>query len=137
MPETTTEIPRAGWNAFFSKFSRDHEPDLVALEVMGSDIGAQIEGRTLHLAGIAPANEAGDSVSIMFDAIDGAHLTHMVTNPTHVWLQRSVGNADEALEIESADGTKTLVRFGAHGTTRQADEFIGSEHFPRKGDDEL
>ena len=38
-------------------------------------------------------------------------MTHMVKKPTHIWLQRAPDDTDEALEIESADGTKTLVRF--------------------------
>ena len=33
----------------------------------------------------------------------------MVNNPTHVWIQQAADTADETLEIESADGTKTLV----------------------------
>ena len=47
----------------------------------------------------------------MFDSVNGEHLTHMVNKPTHVWVQRAPDNTDEALEIESADGTRTLVRF--------------------------
>lgn len=48
----------------------------------------------------------------MFDSVNGEHVTHMVNKPTRVWVQRAPDNTDEALEIESADGTRTLVRFG-------------------------
>ena len=113
----TTEIPRDGWDQFFNRFSQDHETQFVALEVMGRDIGAQVEGRSLLLSGISPGDSDRESIALSFDSLDGEHLTHMVNKPTHVWVQRAADNTDEALEIEAADGTKTLVRF------------------PRKGDD--
>lgn len=47
--QDTKEIPREGWDGFFSRFSNDHEAQFVAVEVMGSDIGAQVEGRSLLL----------------------------------------------------------------------------------------
>ena len=50
----------------------------------------------------------------------------------HVWLQQAADMTDETLEIESADGTKTLVRF----STLDAEEPVRAERFPRKGDDE-
>lgn len=107
----TREIPRDAWNQFFTRFSQDHETQFVAVEVMGHDIGAQVEGQTLLLSGISEADDAGESLALMFDSVNGDHLTHMVNKPTHVWLQQAPDNTDETLEIESADGTRTLVRF--------------------------
>ena len=107
----TTEIPRDGWERFFNRFSQDHETQFVAVEVMGPDIGAQVEGRSLLLNGISPADPDKNSLALMFDSLDGEHLTHMVDKPTHVWVQRAPDNTEEALEIEAADGTRTLVRF--------------------------
>ncbi len=80
----TTEIPRAGWDKFFNKFSQHHETQFVAVEVMGPDIGAQLEGRSLLLNGISPADPNKDSLALMFDSLDGEHLTHMVNKPTHL-----------------------------------------------------
>ena len=114
--QTTTEIPREGWGKFFTRFNYDHETQLVAVEVLGREIGAQVEGRSLLLGGISPGDGNSDSLVMMFDSVDGEHLTHMVNKPTHIWLQRAADNTDETLEIESADGTKTLVRFPHEGT---------------------
>ncbi len=108
---STREIPRDAWDYFFTRFSNDHETQFVAVEVMGQDIGAQVEGQTLLLTGVSRADENGESLALSFDSVNGEHLTHMVSNPTHVWVQRAPDNTDEALEIESADGTRTLVRF--------------------------
>jgi hypothetical protein len=109
--QETKEIPRDGWNEFFSAFSRDHETQLAAVEVMGSEIGAQIEGRSLLFGGISPTDAHNGELALLFDSIDGEHLTHMVDRPIHVWVQVAPDDTDEALQIESADGTKTLVRF--------------------------
>lgn len=109
--QTTTEIPREGWHKFFARFNNDHELQMVAVEVLGREIGAQIEGCSLLLAGISEGDDNLDSLVMTFDSVDGEHLTHMVDKPTHVWIQRAPDNSDDALEIESADGTKTLVRF--------------------------
>ena len=109
--QDTREIPRDGWEKFFSRFSNEHETQLVAVEVMSRDIGAQVEGRTVLLSGISLADDAGTSLALMFDSVNGEHLTHMVNNPTHVWIQQAPDKTDATLEIESADGTKTLVRF--------------------------
>ena len=108
------EIPRAAWDNFFTRFSNDHETQFVAVEVMGQDIGAQVEGRALLLTGVSRADEDGESLALMFDSVNGEHLTHMVNKPTHVWVQRAPDNTDESLEIESADGTRTLVRFPSY-----------------------
>jgi hypothetical protein len=109
--QDTREIPRDAWDQFFTRFSNDHETQFVAVEVMGKDIGAQVEGRTLLLSGISKADHDAESLALMFDSVTGEHLTHMVTRPTHVWIQRAADNTDESLEIEAADGTRTLVRF--------------------------
>jgi hypothetical protein len=114
--ESTTEIPREGWNRFFARFSEAHELDLVAVEILGGDVGAQIEGRSLLLGGISPGDDNARSLVMQFNAIDGEHVTHMVTEPRHVWVQRSPDNTDEALEVESADGTKTLLKFRHEGS---------------------
>jgi uncharacterized protein DUF5335 len=111
--QTTTEIPHGRWNQFFARFNRDHETQMVAVEIMGSEIGAQIEGRSLLLGGISAGDTNADSLVLMFDSVDGEHVTHMVEQPTHIWVQHAPDNTEEALEIESADGTKTLVRFSS------------------------
>jgi hypothetical protein len=129
----TREIPRTEWNDFFSRFSDQHDDEPVEVQMMGADIGAQIEGRELRLRGISPAQNVRESdLALELDSIDGKHVTHMIPKPTHVWLQQALDKTDEALEIESADGTKTLVRF----STADAETPPRAERFPRKGDDE-
>jgi hypothetical protein len=132
----TREIPRDDWNDFFAAFSELHEDEVVDVEVLGTDIGAQLEAHELYLRGISPATSRRDAdLALMLDSPDGTHVTHVIAKPIHVWVQSAGGRAeDSAVEIESADGTKTLLRFGS--TAKSEDDRPSIERFPRKGDDE-
>ncbi|HEV8369518.1 MAG TPA: DUF5335 family protein [Pyrinomonadaceae bacterium] len=110
---STQEIPRAEWNNFFAGFSRQHEGWLATLEVFAPDIGAQEEAHELPLEGISMAsnNESPDVISINLGKRIEDHVTHTVTEPEHVWLEQTAAGANAALEIESQNETRTLLRF--------------------------
>lgn len=109
----TQEIPRAEWNSFFDVFSRQHEGWLATLEVFAPDVGAQEEAHELPLEGIsvASADQSPDSIAISLGKTPDDHVTHTITKPEHVWLNQTSGGANAALEIESENETKTLLRF--------------------------
>lgn len=109
----TQEIPREEWNNFFDAFSRQHKGWLATLEVFAPDIGAQEEARELPLEGISIASEDGsaEAIAISLGKTPEDHITHTVTEPQHVWLEQTSGGANAALEIESTNETKTLLRF--------------------------
>ncbi len=104
------EITRDEWPEFFDAFSRQHELWLVTVEVSGADIGAQTEGHDLRMRGIT-ADADTSTISLMLETHTGEHLTHTVVRPTHVWLEQTPDGADVALQLQSPDGTNTLVRF--------------------------
>jgi Family of unknown function (DUF5335) len=109
MPPETVEVKHDEWSAFLNEFTAIHERWLVSLDVMSPEIGAQAEFTDLPLVGAT------------FDAIDGTvlvaagqspanHITHAIPAPSRVWIERTDAGADAALCIESADGTKTILR---------------------------
>ena len=109
----TREIPREEWKTFLDTFSRQHEGWLATLEVLGTDIGAQQEARDLPLEGVSVASKDGSPETIAISlgkAIDD-HVTHTITEPTRIWLEQTSQGANAALEIESVDQVKTLLRF--------------------------
>ena len=110
---TTQEIPRDKWKTFFDTFSRQHEGWLATLEVLGSEIGAQQEAGDLPLEGITATSKdsAVESIAISLGKTPEDHITHTITEPTRVWLEQTLLGANAALEIESADEVKTLLRF--------------------------
>lgn len=109
----TREISRSEWPEFFERFSRQHEGWLVTLEILGSQIGAQIEERELALEGIvAEWDEVkGDEIAIMIGAKPDDHITHNISRATQVSLEQTDEGADVALAIKSADGVTALMRF--------------------------
>src|SRR3989440_10766309 len=109
----TQEIPRQEWNNFFDSFSRQHEGWLATLEVFGFDVGAQEEAHELPLEGVSVASEAdkSESIAINMGKTPEDHVSHTITKPQHVWLEKTDDRADAALEIESAGDSKTLLRF--------------------------
>jgi hypothetical protein len=109
----TREIPREEWNNFFDVFSRQHKDWLATLEVFSTDVGAQQEAFELPLEGIsiASGHDGADGIAIDLGKSPEDHIMHTITAPEHVWIQQTPGGADAALEIESENQTKTLLRF--------------------------
>lgn len=109
----TKQIARNEWPKFFDSFSRQHEGWLVTLEVLGSDIGAQVEERELAFEGIVDEWDEirGNQVMIMIGEKPDDHITHSITRPTLVSLEQTDEGADVALAIKSEDGMTALLRF--------------------------
>jgi len=107
----TTEVPARDWTAFFDSFSRQHQGWLVRLTVLDPKLGAQVEALELPLQGIV-ADARGRGIAIQLGASPD-DLEHSVRHPRRVWVELA-GDRDEAeaaLEIESADGTRALLEF--------------------------
>lgn len=114
---TTVEIPREEWIDFFNALSRLHADEPICVEVLRADIGAQLEFNELPLDGIG-ADLKGDSPLIFIAAGDtpDRFVQHTISYPLHVRVLRGPAGEDEALEIEAADSSTTLVFFdGPHG----------------------
>ena len=109
----TKEIPRNEWQQVFNIFSRQHEGWLVTLEILGPEIGAQVEERGLAFQGIVNEGDEvqGNEILIMFGAKPDDHITHSISNPATVSLEQTDEGADAALAIKSADGVTALLRF--------------------------
>lgn len=109
----TRDIPKDQWPKFFSSFSQRHEAWLTTLEIFGSELGAQVQERELPFEGIISEGDevSGDQIVIMIGAKPDDHITHTISHPTQVSLEQTEGGADVALQIDSADGLKTLLRF--------------------------
>ena len=109
----TQEIPRGEWPTFLDRFSRQHEGWLATLEVLAIDIGAQEQARDLPFEGITAnsRDSTPETIAISLGKNPEDHVTHTISEPTRVWLDQTPAGANAALEIESADKVKTLLRF--------------------------
>jgi hypothetical protein len=110
---STREIPRSQWAGFCDRFSRQHGGWLVTIELLGAETGAQVEVRNLPLKGITAEmkNSGPDVISVVVGSTPREHVAHTVAEPRRIWVEETQNGAHAALEIESFDDTKTLVRF--------------------------
>lgn len=109
----TREIPREEWNQFFDSFSRQHEDWLVTLEVLGQEIGAQVEEHDLSFGGIVNEWDEihGNQIVIMLGTKPQDHISHTIDRPEQVFLEQTDEGADVALLVRAADGITALLRF--------------------------
>jgi hypothetical protein len=117
----TRDIARESWKEFFDGFSRRHQAWLVDVEVLGSDIGAQLEAEDLPLEGIsADHNNKDISIALLRD---GKVIEHFVTKPERVRVEEE-GGAEVAIEIDSSSGPTTIVTFRAAASPEEVDGLL-------------
>ena len=105
------EIPRGEWAEYLDSFSRQHEGWPVTVEVLGAEVGAQVEAQGLPLQGVTAELKGGeDAITVIVGGGSVERVTHAVSRPAHVRVEQSEGGADLTLQIESSDGVATLVR---------------------------
>jgi hypothetical protein len=108
-------IDRSVWINYFNEFTRRNQMRPTRLEVFG-ELGAQEAERGLPFAGIALDTESSTlpSVEIMlggYGAMEPRHLTHVIDNVQEITPKRGLDGRDEALQIISAQGEISLLRF--------------------------
>jgi Family of unknown function (DUF5335) len=107
----TLEIQPARWSRALAEFSSVHEGWLISLDILSPAIGAQPEVRDLPLVGIvAEPEHRGSLITISAAKSGGEQITHSIHSATRVRLERTDAGADVAMQIESAEGTTTILR---------------------------
>jgi Family of unknown function (DUF5335) len=110
----TAEIPREAWTSTLDGFSAMHDGWLVSLDVTSLSIGAQPELDNLPLVGVsAEPVDRGGTITIAAGSAAGGYVAHTIHAPSRVLIERRDDGADVAMQIESADGTKAILRFRA------------------------
>jgi hypothetical protein len=106
----TNELPRESWRAYFDDLSRALGTVQATVEVDGDDLGAQIEAENLVLRGVS-YDDRDDILVIALDAPGDvrADLEHMVSRPQRIFVD-SDGVVPDAIDVEDADGRKTIVQ---------------------------
>lgn len=108
----TKEIMQNEWLPFLNEFSKQHQGDIATMEIIGDDIGAQIEGRALPFAGVSveKAGTENSTISVMLGIEPTEHLEHRIYEAEHLRIASSADGIHDALEIEAADGTRTILQ---------------------------
>jgi hypothetical protein len=103
-------VPRTEWFRFFRDFSRRHEDSPVTVTLVSPSLGSQVESAGLPLEGIVADRGGHGSISIHLGRLPGRRVEHEVSEPTQVWVELSDTGGEQAVDIESLDGTRTLLQ---------------------------
>jgi len=118
----TVVIPRADWRVMLDSFSSAHAGWRVSLDVLTSELGAQPEFLDLPLQGVTAEVGAREAAIIIAAGSKGAdQITHTIHMPTRVQLEQNDQGADVALEIQSKDHARAILRFTSPALTETVD----------------
>jgi hypothetical protein len=107
----TVEIEPGRWSQTLAQFSALREGWLVSLDILAPTLGAQPEVRDLPLVGVVAEPHAGGAIiTISAASPEAGQITHTIHSPTSVRIERTNEGADVAMQIESAEGTTTILR---------------------------
>jgi hypothetical protein len=110
------EIPHGEWLSFLDSFSRQHEGWLVRMEVAEGQGSSGLQAKDLKFEGATPEHSEGhDRISIALGQAPDDHLTHFINDPLRVVFVEGRGGGQMGLQIEAADGSRTLIRFRGPG----------------------
>lgn len=121
----TKEIERRRWNEEFNRLSLEHTGAIISLEIIGEEIGAQTEAQRIPFSGISADFKDGENrIAILVGLTSESHTTHTINEPVHVHIKQNDAGDDEALVIEAADCTKTILQFRASSQTHSANMLL-------------
>jgi hypothetical protein len=114
----TQDVARDRWTPFLAEFTRENRGAHARLTIIGADteIGAQVETQNRPLDGVSADLKDGEhTVWISFGSRARDHTTHGIPRATTIRTLAAVEGGGAVLEVESADGTKTLLELAAEG----------------------
>jgi Family of unknown function (DUF5335) len=114
MTHETQELPREDWRTYFDDLSRRLGAVDATVEIDAGDLGAQVEAERLVLTGISYDDR--DDVLVINLAEPGAardELERMVQQPQRILVDSAAGVLPTTIEVEDAEGQRTLVELRA------------------------
>jgi Family of unknown function (DUF5335) len=112
----TREIPTTDWKTYLHAFGQRNAGRLVRLETaIPPGEGEPVVGEHLPLMGMELEPKGSDAPAIILMLGNAGNqapsLTHIVQQPTRLWVEDDDGGLARALAIESKDEGKTLLLF--------------------------
>ena len=109
------EIQHERWPHFLGDFTHLHQGEHINIETMGSrvfDVRSQLCDLPLvGIVGADPQARGGEWIEIIAGDSPATHTIHAIPHPSRVVLAEEAHGQAIALQIDSADGSITMVRF--------------------------
>jgi Family of unknown function (DUF5335) len=109
-PTATQEIRKEQWIQFLAEFTRENRGAHARVEVLGPDVGYQVETDNRPFGGISTDIKDNErAVWITFGSTAADHLAHGVQNVAAIRMRPPVGDSGAAVEVVAQDGTRTVL----------------------------
>lgn len=109
------EISHDRWHPFFDDFTHLHHGEHVNVETMergGPGVIANMSDLPfVEILGADSRAGIGEWIEVIAGESPKAQATHCITKPSHVRLAEQEDGRAVALQIESAEGSVTMIRF--------------------------
>ena len=114
----TQDVAPDQWTPFLTQFTRDNRGAHARLTVIGAnaDMGVQVETENRPFDGVsADLKDRERTVWISLGSGVNDHMAHGIPRATAIRTLAAVEGGGTVLEVESADGTKTLLELASEG----------------------
>ena len=111
----TTEVPKTSWLQALESLTREHQGDVVTIEVASSDFGDQLEAEELPFAYVE-YDPHDDAVSVGVGGRDGRFpvvLRHVIETPKSLAIDVSGSDESTAIAAVAPDGSETIITLRA------------------------
>lgn len=106
----TRNIEQNQWITFLDDFTRENRGSHARLEILGPEVGSQVEAEDRPLNGLSADTKDGEhSVSISFGSSAEDHFEHGIQNVTAIRLLPVRGESGPTLEVVSRDETRAVL----------------------------
>jgi hypothetical protein len=102
------QLPQDRWAHFFDGFTRALFGKLVEIEVIGLDLGDQIQAEWLPLNGLT-YDRHDDTLYVYIEETEGRDLDHAIAHPREVHVQLGPTGLERVIAID-ADRRQHIVR---------------------------
>ncbi len=104
------ELQPDRWAAFLAQFTEENRGAHARVEVLGPDVGDQVETEDRPFDGVSADTKSGErNVWITFGSTLEDHLAHGVHDVTMIRVLPADGKKGAVMEIEAKDGTRTIL----------------------------
>jgi hypothetical protein len=104
---TTRELPRAEWQGYFERFTKNHlDPggdQAATVEVISPTLGDQFEASAVGLLGI-DYDPKSKALEVLLVGVD-----HLIFEPRQIWVLEGDSGFLATLEVIRSDGTKEII----------------------------
>lgn len=108
----TYEIPKERWQDFLCSVGNRRAQQPVSIQVTGENVGSQTLCEHLPLVGLSLEEKGSQAagIEVTLEADEGA-FTHLVAEPTSIFVQEDAAGRVHALDIEDTAQVKTVIFF--------------------------